>query len=719
MKKRYLAILLAASMAFASVSSVSASYEFTDGASAEIGDAANTDEVDESAKEEQDFTDGYETSGVDTQSAENGFSDDFSAVDNGEDAAAATSQSTYNVHVSGTVYLSEAEKFLELVNAERVKKGVKPMKLDNEMMRCAIDRAAQASVVYNHILPNDKQVRSKYPTIMTENISLKTKYSAETFFNSWMHSAAHKEALLDGSHDLIGFAVFKPDGSNWYGGAATFFYDNKTYSYTPFTGSYTDYNREFEIELANRYLDFKSDAPLSCAVGSFNTVVPKLKHYLYCPPYDIGTYNISNNDGTWESSDPSVATVDSNGNVKALKPGNASLKFYVNGSDRYYEKTVRVTGDAVTATPTPTPTEVPKPTATPTPTEAPKPTVTPTPTEVPKPTATPTPKPTEAAKPTATPTPTPTTTPTEAPKPTATPAPIPTVPLVPSDPDGKQDFAADIKVQVKAEGEYINISWNQVPDVEGYLIYKKYNNGYARMQTVYGNETYCRYRLGYDKDLTLIVRAYKTGTSGILYSNNSNEVTVKTPKDFAAPAAPVLTAKRKGTVVTFSWDQPENAAKYRIYVSTDGKHYKGLKTVEEETTASGKFTWGQTLRFKIRAASVQGSEEKWSGYSQAVTVKMVPSKTAVKSISNKSRGKLTLSWKKVSEARGYEIYRKIGKTGKYKRVKTITKNSTVKYTNTKLKKGTAYYYRVRSYTIGANGKKVYSRWSNVKGKTCR
>lgn len=63
-------------------------------------------------------------------------------------------------------------------------KGVEPMKLDNEMMRCAIDRAAQASIVYNHILPNDKQVRSKYPNIMTENISLKTKYSAETFLTA-------------------------------------------------------------------------------------------------------------------------------------------------------------------------------------------------------------------------------------------------------------------------------------------------------------------------------------------------------------------------------------------------------------------------------------------------------------------------------------------------------------------------------------------------------
>lgn len=647
MKKRYLAILLAASMAFASVSSVSASYEFTDGASAEIGgsdeigDAANTDEVDESAEEEQGFTDGYETSGADTQSAEIGFSDDF-AVEDGENVAAATSQSTYNVHVSGTVYLSEAEKFLELVNAERAKKGVEPMKLDNEMMRCAIDRAAQASIVYNHILPNDKQVRSKYPNIMTENISLKTKYSAETFFNSWMNSPAHKDALLTGNQDLLGFAVFKPEGSNWYGGAATFFYSNKTYSYTPFTGSYSDYSKDFEMEIANRYLDFKTDSPLSCEVGSFNTLIPKLKNYVYCPPYDIGTYNISSRDGVWESSNPSVASVDSNGNVTALKAGTASLKFYVNGSDRYYEKTVKVTGNTETATPTPVPTSTPIPTATPT--EAPKPSVTPT--ETPKPSATPTPS--ES----------PTPTPTEAPKPTATPTPIPTVTLVPSDPDGKQDF-------------------------------------------------------------TLIVRAYKTGTSGILYSSNSNEVTVKTSKDFAAPAAPVLTAKRKGTTVIFSWDQPENAEKYRIYVSADGKTYKSLKTVGDETTASGKFTWGQTLRFKIRAASVQGSTEKWSGYSKAVTVKMVPSKTAVKSISNKNRGKLTLSWKKVSEAKGYEIYRKIGKTGKYKKIKTVTKNSTVKYTNTKLKKGTAYYYRIRSYTIGADGKKVYSRWSNVKGKTCR
>lgn len=37
-----------------------------------------------------------------------------------------------------------------------------------------------------------------------------------------MNSPAHKDALLTGNQDLLGFAVFKPEGSNWYGGAATF-----------------------------------------------------------------------------------------------------------------------------------------------------------------------------------------------------------------------------------------------------------------------------------------------------------------------------------------------------------------------------------------------------------------------------------------------------------------------------------------------------------------
>ncbi len=652
MKKRYLAILLATSMVFASVSSVSAMYEFSDGTSAEISGAG--EDVDNSTDDEPElFSDDLTSvdSGDDGlelemgQSAEIGFSDDF-AVEDGENVAAATSQSTYNVHVSGTVYLSEAEKFLELVNAERAKKGVKPMKLDNEMMRCAIDRAAQTAVVFQHILPNDKQVRSKYPTIMTENIAQNTKYSAETFFNQWMNSPAHREALLD-SDNLLGFAAFKADGSRWYSAAATFFYDNKTYSYTPFTGSYVDYNKDFDMEIANRYLAFKTDTVLSCEVGRFDTIVPKLKGYVYCPPYDNGVFEISSNDGVWESSDPSVASVDSNGNVKALKPGTVSLKFYVNGNrDKYYEKTVKVIGNAETVTPTPVPTSTPAPT--------PEPTKAPQSTETPKPSGIPTPKPTQVPEQTEKPTPQPTQTPnpdpTETPKPTEIPTPKPT--------------------QVPEQTEKPIPQPTQTPNPDS-------------TETPKPSET------------------------------PGPEVT--------APATPSYSVKRSGKKVVFNWENQKNVDVHQVYVSTDGSAYKLSTTVyDSPETYTETFGYGSTLRFKVRSGiTKKDGIIVWSDYSKVTTIKMAPKTTKISGISNKKKNKLTVSWKKSSDAKGYEIWRKTGKNKKYKRIKTITKNSTVKYTNSKLKKGSTYYYRVRSYAIGNNGQKVYSSWSRVKGKKCK
>ena len=56
---------------------------------------------------------------------------------------------------------------------------------------------------------------------------------------------------------------------------------------------------------------------------------------------------------------------------------------------------------------------------------------------------------------------------------------------------------------------------------------------------------------------------------------------------------------------------------------------------------------------------------------------------------------------------------KTGKNGKYKKVKTITKGSTVKYTKTGLKQGKTYYFKVKAYRKVSN-KKVYSSYSKVK-----
>ena len=53
------------------------------------------------------------------------------------------------------------------------------------------------------------------------------------------------------------------------------------------------------------------------------------------------------------------------------------------------------------------------------------------------------------------------------------------------------------------------------------------------------------------------------------------------------------------------------------------------------------------------------------------------------------------------------------KNGKYSKITTITKNKTVKYTKSSLKKKKKYYFKIRTYKT-VNGKKIYSSYSSIK-----
>lgn len=68
------------------------------------------------------------------------------------------------------------------------------------------------------------------------------------------------------------------------------------------------------------------------------------------------------------------------------------------------------------------------------------------------------------------------------------------------------------------------------------------------------------------------------------------------------------------------------------------------------------------------------------------------------SLSNTSPTAIKVSWKKVKGAKKYTVYRSTKKTKGYKAVKTTTGSS---FTNTSLKTGTTYYYKVKA----VNGKK--------------
>ena len=72
--------------------------------------------------------------------------------------------------------------------------------------------------------------------------------------------------------------------------------------------------------------------------------------------------------------------------------------------------------------------------------------------------------------------------------------------------------------------------------------------------------------------------------------------------------------------------------------------------------------------------------------------------------------KVTLSWKKVTGAKGYQLQYALNK--KFKKKKSVQTKKT-KYTIKKLKKKKTYYIRVRAYKMNGK-KKVYGKWSTVK-----
>ena len=79
----------------------------------------------------------------------------------------------------------------------------------------------------------------------------------------------------------------------------------------------------------------------------------------------------------------------------------------------------------------------------------------------------------------------------------------------------------------------------------------------------------------------------------------------------------------------------------------------------------------------------------------------------VSSVKSKS---VKLKWQKVVGAGGYKLYRKTGKNGKYKEVRSTSGAAATNVTDSGLKSKTTYYYKLRAYKK-VNGKARYSAYS--------
>lgn len=187
------------------------------------------------------------------------------------------------------------------------------------------------------------------------------------------------------------------------------------------------------------------------------------------------------------------------------------------------------------------------------------------------------------------------------------------------------------------------------------------------------------------------------------YTGRSVErFTIVPPAIVGASASPATE-----TSVRISWLRHGAATGYEIYSEDNQTKYgttsstsfvaNGLKSsttytfhVRSYVTVDGKTSYGEMK-------SVSGSTRVSS--TNGLTVSSTTSKTA------------TLEWDRSSTVGGYEIYRSTSANGSYSKIAVVPNGKGV-YTDSKVRSGRTYYYKVRAYKP-MNGSYVYGDYSEA------
>ena len=218
---------------------------------------------------------------------------------------------------------------------------------------------------------------------------------------------------------------------------------------------------------------------------------------------------------------------------------------------------------------------------------------------------------------------------------------------------------------------------------------------------------------------TLYVRAHvynSSNTSSNRYGAYTNVASYTLPQ----PKIKTITTSVKATGITVSASLRSGLATGYEYAKKVGSKWVSLGTYNSDSYTDNGLKKNQKYEYRVRAyvynkASKKTTWSKWS-YTEATTwganLNMF--------VHANSATSAKLQWNKVSDAQGYEIYRKnTGSTAStyqnaigaenftdYTLIKTIKKASTKSYTDKKLKANGTYTYIIRAYKT-INKKKCY------------
>ena len=270
------------------------------------------------------------------------------------------------------------------------------------------------------------------------------------------------------------------------------------------------------------------------------------------------------------------------------------------------------------------------------------------------------------------------------------------------DPNAPLPPAAPTVTMTYSDSGKPKLTWNAVSGATSYRVFRSESRGtgYSLLGTTTAT-SYTNTGAAVGKTYYYRVKAVNSvGTSG-----HSNIVSGKAKT--AAPAAPSVTAGNSSTgKPKLTWNAVSGAVKYEVYRSTrENSGYSLLGTTTSTSYVNTGASTGTTYYYRVKAVNRNGMA---SGYSNIVSGKAKAAAPAAPSVTagNSSTGKPRLTWKAVSGAVSYRIYRSESRGTGYSLLGTTSSTS---YVNTGAAAGKTYYYRVKA--VNRDG--MASGYSNI------
>ena len=248
------------------------------------------------------------------------------------------------------------------------------------------------------------------------------------------------------------------------------------------------------------------------------------------------------------------------------------------------------------------------------------------------------------------------------------------------------------------------LTWNAVTGAAKYEVYRarSKDGDYIKYSTVTGTSYTNTDYIENGNTYYYKVRALDAnGTAGAW----SSVVSVTYKQTLPAPA--VTGGNDSQGRPTLKWNAVSGAAKYEVYRarSKDGDYIKYSTVTGTSYTNISYIENGNTYYYKVRALDANGTAGAWSSIVSVTYKQTLPAPTVTGG--NDAQGRPTLTWKAVTGAAKYEVYRARSKDGDYIKYSTVTGTS---YTNTSyIENGNTYYYKVRA--LKSDG--TAGAWSSI------